>query len=86
MVVWVLVRRQLLDKAPQPAGLDSDLLPRLVSLPWPEKTPRTVSLNRELPPWLVWRGRLEKTPQPAGLHSESPPVASASAFPLRPGR
>src|SRR5215472_4495715 len=64
--VWVLVRSQLLKKAPQPAGLHWDLLPWLVSPPRPEKTP-PVALNWMLVLILVRPQLLEKTPQPTGL-------------------
>jgi hypothetical protein len=65
-LVWIWVCPQLLEKAPQPAGLDWQ--PRLVSRPRLEKA----VLNRELLPGPVSPPR-PKTAQPA--HSESPLVA-----------
>jgi hypothetical protein len=86
MLVWILVSLQLLEKTPQPAGLDWDLLP-MVSLPRLEKIPRPVSLNRELSPRMVSGGLLEKSPQPGGLHSKSSSLALASVHsPCGPAR
>jgi hypothetical protein len=48
MSVWLPVLPQLLEKAPQAAGLDWDLLPPLVLRL--EKTPRPAGLHSELPP------------------------------------